>query len=217
MTLRPSCKTLSLLTALLLSAPPALTQQGAGMGMQQQVPQTTQQPVPGQPAAPGSDLAPNAPSTQPSAPSFADQMFVKDALDDNQAQIDISQLAQQRSPSDDVKQFSQKMVRIHTQLDTQLEPLAKQLDVSSPKKPSRKEKKEIARLELLSGQEFDAAYLQDMAKEQQHSLKEFRTEESAKNPLMQKVAKLDEPVLSQHFQILEKLAQAHNVALDSSK
>ncbi len=215
---RPPCKTLSLVTALFLAGATAhAQQQGAGMGMQQQTPQTTQQPVPGQALAPANALAPDTPSPEPATPSYADQIFVKDAFDDNQAQIDISQLAQQKSPSDDVKQFSQQMVKIHTQLDTQLEPIAKQLDVSTPKKPSKKEKKEIARLESLSGPDFDTAYLQDMAKAQQHSLKEFRNEESAKNPLMQKVAKLDEPVLSQHFEILEKLAQVHNVALESSK
>ena len=32
--------------------------------------------------------------------------------------------------------------------------------------------------------------------------------------LAQQAAKMDEPVLSQHFQVLQRLAQAHNVPLD---
>ncbi len=215
---RSSCKTLSIMATLLIAGSTAYAQQqGAGQGMQQQVPQTTQQPIPGQSTALANELPADAPNVQASIPSYADQMFVKDAFDDNQTQIEISQLAEQKSASADVKQFSQQMVRIHTQLDSQLEPLAKKLDVSTPKRPSKKEKKEMTRLQSLSGQAFDAAYLQDMAKEQQHSLKEFQSEESAKDPLMQKVAKLDEPVLAQHFQILQKIAETHNVPLDAKE
>lgn len=211
---RPSCKTLSLLTALLLAGATAhAQQQGAGMGMQQQAPQTIQQPVPGQPGAPGTPATPGLPTDQASPRAYADQAFVSDTFKNNQAQVQLSELAQQKSSSPDVKQFSQQMVKVHTELTTQLEPLAKRLDVSMPKKPSRKEKREMDKLQTLSGQDFDAAYLQAMAKEQEHSLKSFKNEEAAQNPVLQKIAKVDMPVLTQHFQVLEKLAQKYNVTI----
>jgi putative membrane protein len=145
-------------------------------------------------------------------------MFVKDMLQGDEAQVQMSNLAQQKSPSDDVKQFGQKMVQIHTQLSDQLEPVAKQLGVSEPKNPSKKQRQEIERLQALSGPDFDTAYLQAMARQQQHDLKEFKDEaSSSQNPNLQKAAQADEPVLEQHYQILEKLAQAHNVTLLSEK
>ncbi len=56
-----------------------------------------------------------------------------------------------------------------------------------------------------------------MAKEQAHSLKQFKSEESAPNPIIQKAAKVDEPVLDQHYQILQKIAQTHNVTLTTKE
>ena len=150
-------------------------------------------------------------------PNYADQAFVENMLKNNDAQIQMSQLAQQKASSGDVKDFSQRMIEIHTQLNQQLAPLAKQLDVNQNQKPSKEQKKEIAQLEQLSGTDFDSAYLQAMAREQAHSLKQFKSGESLQNPSIQKAAKVDEPVLDQHYQILQKLAQTHNVTLDAKE
>ena len=90
--------------------------------------------------------------------------------------------------------------------------------VDEPKGPSKKQKQEIAKLETLSGPDFDTAYIQAMAKQQQHDLKEFKSEASSgQNPNIQQAAKQDEPVLTEHFEVLQKLAQAHNVTLESRK
>lgn len=215
MTLKQSNKHISLIAALCLAGTAALAQQpGPAGGMQ---PSSSQQlPTPGQPGpngnTPGTDLRAN----QAYTPSLADQAFVKDTLKDDQAQIQLSQLAQQKSTSDDVKQFGQHMIEVQTQLDKQLQPFAKQLYISEPAKPSKQEKQEMARLQALSGPDFDTAYLQAMSKEQRHNLKEFKQEaEGTQDPMIQNAARADAPVLSQNFQVLQKLAATHNVTLES--
>jgi putative membrane protein len=205
MSIRQSTE-ISFAAVLLLAGAAAFAQQP-----QQQQP-AQQQPTPSQT---NSSLA-SPDSSAPSTPNFADVSFVEDTLKNNDAQVQMSQLAQQKASSGDVKEFSQRMIQIHTQLNQQLVPLAKQLDVSQNQKPSKQQKKEIAQLEQLSGPEFDTAYLQAMAKEQEHSLKQFKGEESAQNPMIQKAAKMDEPVLTQHYQILQKIAQSHNVTIASA-
>jgi putative membrane protein len=200
---------ISFVAVLLLAGATAVAQQPTSM-QQQQTP-AQQQTTPGQPNSP---LA-SADTSTPSTPNFSDQAFVEDTLKNNQAQVQMSQLAQQKASSGDVKEFSQRMVQIHTQLNQQLVPVAKQLDVNQNQKPSKEQKKEIAQLEQLSGAEFDTAYLQAMAKEQEHSLKQFKSEETAHNPMLQKAAKIDEPVLTQHYQILQRIAQSHNVTIAS--
>jgi putative membrane protein len=200
---------ISSVAVLLLAGATAVAQQPTSM-QQQQTP-AQQQTTPGQPNSP---LA-SADTSTPSTPNFSDQAFVEDTLKNNQAQVQMSQLAQQKASSGDVKEFSQRMVQIHTQLNQQLVPVAKQLDVNQNQKPSKEQKKEIAQLEQLSGAEFDTAYLQAMAKEQEHSLKQFKSEETAHNPMLQKAAKIDEPVLTQHYQILQRIAQSHNVTIAS--
>jgi putative membrane protein len=209
MILGQSNRVISLFAAAALLAGSAATAQQGGM----QLP-PGQQGAPG--ATPGTMNMPEA--QQQNEPSVFDQSFMRDTLEDNDAQVEMSQLAAQKSPSEDVKQFSETMVKIHAELGDQLKPIAKQLGVGEPKGPSKKEKQEIAQLETLSGPEFDTAYLQDMAQEQQRSLKQFKSEEqSAQNPTVKKAATVDTPVLSQHFDAFQKLAQAHNVPLKSGK
>jgi putative membrane protein len=191
----------------------AVSQQPGAGGMQQQ-PQPQQQPMPGQPGSPGAEGMPTNGSANQQ--SYADQSFVHDTMQNNDAQVAMSQLAAQKSSSADVKQFGAQMVKVHTQLNDQLSPAVKQLNMSAPKGPSKKEKKQIDKLQSLSGADFDAAYLQEMAKEQQHDLKQFKSEAGAQGGLQQ-LAKVDLPVLTQNYQILEKVAQAHNVTLESKK
>ncbi len=182
-----------------------------------QQPSMPQQSSPAQQQTQANSALPTADNSSPATPNYADVSFVEDTLKNNDTQVQLSQLAQQKASSGDVKDFSQKMIQIHTQLNQQLAPLAKQLDVSENQKPSKDQKKEIAQLEQFSGPDFDSAYLQAMAHEQAHSLKQFKSEESAANPSIQKAAKVDEPVLDQHYQILQKIAQTHNVALDAKE
>ncbi|MGA7158220.1 MAG: DUF4142 domain-containing protein [Acidobacteriaceae bacterium] len=196
---------ISLLAALLFAGTTALAQRPATQQPSQ--PQDTVQPAGG----PDGGMTSNNNST----PNFADQSFVEDTLKSNQVQVQASQLAQQKASSGDVKEFSQRMIQIHTQLTTQLTPLAKHLQISPDQKPSKKEREELAKLDQLSGTDFDAAYMQIMAKEQQHTLKQFKRNESASSPYIQKVTKADDPVLNQDYQILQKIAQTHNIPLDA--
>jgi putative membrane protein len=215
MVLRTSAKTISLAAILFVGAATALAQQGAGISPP---PSTQDIPTPGQPGKNGNIPGADSPGNQPSTTSLADQAFLQDTFKDDQTQLQMSQLAQQKSSSDDVKQFSQRMVEIHTNLDKQLKAIAQHLQVTEPDQPSKQQKQEIAKLQQLSGPDFDTAYLQAMAKEQQRNLKEFKEEAGAtQEPLIQSATKADAPALNQNLLVLEKLAQAHNVALDEKK
>lgn len=188
----------------------AMAQMPGGGSM---TPQGEQSPTAGQPGNPNGNL-PDAQAS--STPSFADQAFVRKTLEDNQAQVQMGQLAAQKSSSPDVKQFGAKMAQIHEQLSAQMKPVARKLGVSEPKEPSKKEKQEIEQMQSLSGTDFDAAFIKAMMKEQQSDVKDFKSEaQSAQDPAVQQLAKMDAPVLSQHLQILEQLALAHNVTTQS--
>jgi putative membrane protein len=177
--------------------------------------QQQQQPMPGNPNTPGA--TPGTPGMSP-GDQYGDVAFVQDTIENDAAQVQMSQLAQTKSQSPDVQQFGEKMVQAHNDLTNQLKPVAKQLGVNDNKGPSKKDKQQVAQLEALSGPDFDTAYLTAMAKEQQKSLKEFKDEENnARSPGLQQAAKQDEPVLSQHYETLQKLAQAHNVTIADAK
>jgi putative membrane protein len=206
-----------LITAVLLAGAVAVAQVpggGSGQNPGQQGQQQTQPPTtPGQTMpAPGSGMPEN------SSQSFGDQAFLHKTLEDNVAQEQMGQLAQQKSQSDDVKQFGEKMAQIHQQLTDQIMPVAKKLGVDEPKQPSKKDRQEITKMQALSGADFDAAFLRAMLKDQQDDLKGFKSEASGgQDPNVQQLAKMDEPVLSQHLDLLQRIAQSHNVDTESKK
>jgi putative membrane protein len=193
----------------------AQAQQTGNMGPQQQ-----QQPTqPGQlPGQVGQNPTAASGMTTSTDASIADQAFVSSVFESDAAEEHLGQLAQQKSESADVKELGQKMMENRTKLDEQLKPLAQKLEVSAPKKPSKKEKELMAKLEALSGPQFDEEYLRAVAKNNEEDVKNFQTEaQSASDPMLQATAKQDAPVLAAHQQAVEKIAQNHNVAMDEKK
>jgi putative membrane protein len=191
---------------------------GAAALAQAQQPGTGSQPMPSQ--QPQQQTSPgglNGAATA-NAASPGDQMFVQSIFKSDAAEVQLGQLAQQKSQSDDVKQLGQKMVLNRTRLDEQFKPIADKLDVSKPKDPSKKDKQLIAKLSALSGPQFDEEYLKAVVKDNQQDVKDFNTEaQSAQDPNLQQAAKMDAPVLAEHLQAAEQIAQTHNVNLDAKK
>ena len=145
-----------------------------------------------------------------------DQQFLRKALEGGAAEVQLGQLAQQKSASDDVKQFAQKMVDDHTQLDKEIEPIAKQLEVKEPNGPSKKDKQLIAKLEGLSGAQFDEEYIRAMVKDHKDDLKEFKDEaQMTQNPNVRRAAMEGATVISAHLQQIQQIAQSHNVEASS--
>jgi len=162
--------------------------------------------------------APGMNPTTSSGPSetLEDQAFVDKALQGGEAEVELGQLAEQKSQSDDVKQFAQKMVADHTQMAEKLfEPVAKELGVTPPKGPSKKDKKVIAKLQGIAGTEFDTEYIQTMLKNHKQDLKDFKDEaDSAQNPNVRQAAQEGATVISQHLQLIEQIAKNHNVDVE---
>ena len=190
-----------------------------------QAPGTPQQPsMPQSPTSPASPNAGNTgsgsyPSTAPTSQDFAEKAFVTKALEGGAAEVQLGQLAQEKSQSNDVKQFGQKMVNDHSQMaDKWLKPVAQKLGVSEPKGPSKKDKKEIAKLQALSGDDFDREYITMMVKDHQQDLKEFNDEaQAAQDPNVKQIAQQGSNIISQHLQLIEQIAKSHNVAVAGSK
>lgn len=183
-------------------APPGGGGQQPNMPQQQQ-----QQPSTGPTATPGNG---------PGAENFGDQAFVAKALEGGAAEVQMGQLAEQKSQSNDVKEFAQKMVSDHQQMtDKWFKPVAQQIGASEPKGPSKKDKKLMEKLQGLSGQQFDTEYIQAMVKDHRQDLKDFQSEaKNAQDPTVKQVAEQGAGIISKHLQLIEQIATAHNVLID---
>ena len=152
------------------------------------------------------------------AVSLTDQAFVETFMESDAAEVQLGQLAQEKSQSDDVKQFGQKMVENRKRLDEQLKPIADRLAIHEPKEPSKKDRQLIAKLEGLSGPQFDEEYIKAVVKDHRQDVKEFKSaSQSAQDPNLQQAARQDTNVIAAHLQSIEQIAQTHNVAVDEKK
>lgn len=181
-------------------------------GQQQQQPQTpspTQQTT--QPGMSPLDRETDAQQQQDTA-QMMDKEFVQKAVQGNLAEVQMGQLALQKSNNDDVKQFAQKMVDDHTKLEDQMKQVAQQLKVKAPDSPSSKQKSAMKKLQALNGDDFDKAYIKEMVKDHEQDDKAFKEEaKNSPNPGMKQVVGQDEQVINHHLEMIQQIAQKNNV------
>lgn len=176
---------------------------------------------PGQsnPATPGQNSSMNSTQTQdPTVANMQDKAFLQNAMEGGMAEVQLGQLAAQKASSNDVKQFGQKMVDDHTKLNDQMKPIAQQLGLKPPQQPSKKDRALMARLQSMSGTEFDNAYIEAMVKDHKKDLDDFKTEASqTQNPQLQQAVQQGGQLIVQHLQIIEQIAQNHNLSTGKGK
>lgn len=141
-----------------------------------------------------------------------DKAFVRKAMEGSMAEVQLGQLAQQKSNSPDVKQFGEKMQQDHSKLDDQMKPIAQQLGVEPPQKISKKDEKLDAKLQNMSGTQFNDAYIKAMIKDHENDLQEFRREaENTQNPQLKQAAQQGAQVIEQHLALIKQIARDHGV------
>jgi putative membrane protein len=160
-------------------------------------------------------------STDPGANavhSFGDQSFVHSVMEETVAETQLGKLAQQNSQSDDVKQLGQSLIENSAQLQADFKLLAQRLEVSPPKGPSKKDKQIIAKLEGMSGRQFDEEYINAVLKRYRQDVKDFQAEsQTSQDPYVAQAAEHDVNAISQHLHATEEIAQKHNVGVDARK
>lgn len=212
-------KVSSVLLAGALMACPGLTL--AQTGAPQAGGQTGAQPGSTQPSTqPGAGVGPASgmpTSGTAGAGAATDKMFVMKAAQGGLTEIKLGELASQKSSSDDVKQFGEKMVKDHTQLNEDMKPIAQSMGVTPPAQLNKKHQKMYDKLSGMSGDEFDKAYLSAMVKDHHDDLKDFKSEASStQNADLKAAVQKGTTVIEEHTAMVEKLAQSKG-AMASTK
>ena len=118
-------------------------------------------------------------SGSPASLSSADKNFVQKAAIGGMAEVELGKLAQQKASSDQVKQFGSRMVEDHTKANDELKQVASQKGVTLPTDLDAKHKSMVAKLDKLSGQQFDRAYMDGMVKDHKEDVSDFRKESNS--------------------------------------
>jgi putative membrane protein len=162
-------------------------------------------------SAPAFSYSQNTRSTEASS---ADKSFVKNAIEGDNAEVELGQMAMTRGDSLDVKRFGKKMVDDHTQMGERMTAVAEKIGVTPSKMMPPSDKALEMKLKMLSNEGFDRAYIKAMVKDHRQDLADFEREAATGTSSMVKSAAAHgEQILSSHLEMIQRIAQGHNVTV----
>jgi putative membrane protein len=123
------------------------------------------------------------------------------------AEVKLGQLAEEKGQSEEVKKFGQRMVQDHTKANEELKQIGSQEGINMPTDISRTDAEKYDRLAKLSGPEFDRVYAQEMVKDHEKDVSEFkRAETAAQKPSLKQFAQKTLPTLESHLQEAKQMS-----------
>src|SRR4051794_10862637 len=136
----------------------------------------------------------------------ADMGFVREAAGGNLMEIQLGQLAQNKAQNPAVKQFAQRMVADHNNLQNQLTSVASTGGQSFTPTMDSRHQSQINRLQGLSGAEFDRNYMSLMIRAHQRDVNNFQSQsQSANSAQVRTLATNSLPVLQQHLSLAQQV------------
>jgi len=139
-------------------------------------------------------------------------------MEGGMAEVQLGQMAAEKASNDDVKQLGQTMVADYTQLGEQMKQVAEHLRVKPPAGVSKKDKELMAKLQSLSGAEFDNAYIVAVVKDHKKDAENFNSEaQQTQNPAVQQVAQQGGAVIGRHLRTIDQIAESHDLTIGKGK
>ncbi len=136
-----------------------------------------------------------------------DMGFLENAAQGSFAEVEASKLALEKSESQDVKDFAQKMIDDHQKMLDRITALAKAKGQELPDGPSIMQKTEITALKALSGGAFDAMYVNRIGVAAHESTVEMYEEANQETEDPEVKALIGEllPTLREHLEMAQAL------------
>ena len=147
----------------------------------------------------------------------ADRRLVLNMAQANMAEIEAGRLAQSKSQNEQVKNFAQQMIDDHTKALEDVRQLAQAKGVTLPTELDRIHKAKANRMQALSGDAFDRAYLAQAGvadHKKSHDMLQ-KAQSRARDPDVKALAARTLPVVDQHLSTVQQLHK--NTAQGSSK
>jgi putative membrane protein len=134
-----------------------------------------------------------------------DMEFATKAAQGGLKEVRLGELAQQQAERDEVRQFGQRMVEDHGQANDQLMQIAQDKGIELPQELSQEDQQLYDELQQKSGAEFDQAYMDEMVRDHEEDVEEFRQYvEAGQDPDLTGFAEQTLPVLEEHLQLAQQ-------------
>ena len=148
-------------------------------------------------------------SSASSSLTASDRKFLQEAAQGSKAEVATGKLAESKGSSDVVKQFGQRMVTDHQKAFEEASKIASNKGVTVPSEPTKAQQRDAAKLEKLSGTEFDREYAQMMVSDHKKDVSDFRKQaKSAKDPAVRNFAATTLPTLEEHLKMAQDMENA---------
>lgn len=145
--------------------------------------------------------------------SAKDKAFMKKAAQGGLEEVELGQMVASKAQSNDVKQFAQRMVNDHTKANDQLKSLAQQKGVTLPTHMDAKGQALKSRLEKLSGDQLDKAYMKAMVQDHTKDVHDFKMEsQAAQDNGVKSFASQTLPTLQDHLKQAKEVAAKEGVS-----
>jgi putative membrane protein len=112
----------------------------------------------------------------------AGKTFITKAIQGNLAEVQMGQLAQEKSQNSDVKAFGQQLVTDHKDANSKATAVANDIGVTAPEEPSKKQKADYDKLSKLSGDAFDKQFAKHMLMDHKKVISEYTADSKKKDP-----------------------------------
>ncbi|WP_428484124.1 DUF4142 domain-containing protein [Rhodopila sp.] len=154
------------------------------------------------------------------APAFAqngvtlsrqDKQFLRRDAHGSAYEKALSELALQKAASPEIKDFAQRDISAHTQLNQQAQQIAQQNGMTLPGKLTKKQQTRFNHLKSLDSKAFDTAYVQEMKRINQSDRTEDQRElQSTQNAQLKQFVQNGETMDAEHADAAQKLQTANN-------
>jgi putative membrane protein len=152
----------------------------------------------------GTDSSSRAGTTQGSIAS-SDRKFIETAAKHGIAEVELGKLAQRNASSSQVKEFGARMERDHGKANEELGRIASAKGLQLPSSMDRKHLDKMEKLQKLSGDAFDKAYMAEMLADHKKDVAEFRRQsKSAKDADVKAFAAKTLPTLEEHLKVAQQ-------------
>jgi len=158
-------------------------------------------------SAAGQSTAAGASAATGAKLSSGDQKILKDIAMADMAEIEGGKMAQSKGQSSEVKAFGQQMIDDHTSNLNDVKALADARGVTLPTEPDAKHKAMAAKLEKMSGADFDKAYMKQAGVQDHKAVhsKLMTASKKAKDPEVKALVDKTEPVVAQHLKSAQQM------------
>jgi putative membrane protein len=136
-----------------------------------------------------------------------DQDFFKHAAEGGIAEVEAGNLAQSKASSQAVKDFGAMMVKDHTAANAKLKSIAAGENVDLPNSSGATQMASKAKLEVLSGDTFDKAYIKNQVSAHEQTVSLFKKEIASGTDAQAKAfAKETLPTVQAHLRKIRDIA-----------